>query len=273
MRLGFGAFYGRHAITRRAGVFDCAVRDADPVRTVVRHSHDDAHFVLVLDGLYASSARGAPALASDPILIFNPPGTTHRDRFETTGGPIRGQFLTISVQAGELDRLGAGRRLRREACAVTDPDAVRCAGRLARETLGRSATGTLALEAGALDLLGAVTTADRDHRDAPSWLSGARERMLDAPSTPVTVAELADEAGVHPVHFARVFRRVHGTGPAAFMRQHRVELAIALLRQTRRPIGEIAAATGYVDQSHLHRAVRRRTGVTPGVVRGQPVQA
>ncbi len=267
MRLAFGSFYGQCAISRQAGAFECAVRDADPIRTVARHTHDDAHFVLVLDGLYASSARGAPAVATEPILVYNPPGTTHRDRFESDGGPFRGRFLTISIAADRLEQLVGEQRLPDDAFALPEPAALRLAVGLTDETTRRSPTSALALEGGALELLAMLAPADRTGVEAPSWLGPARERMLDTPATPVTVATLARDAGVHPVHFARVFRRVHGLGPAEFMRRHRVDLAIALLRHTRRPIGEIATATGFVDQSHLHRAVRRRTGVTPGAVR------
>ena len=44
-------------------------------------------------GVPQFGARGAPDCASSPTLIFNPPGTTHRDRF--TNG--LGTFVTVSV--------------------------------------------------------------------------------------------------------------------------------------------------------------------------------
>jgi AraC-like DNA-binding protein len=36
-----------------------------------------------------------------------------------------------------------------------------------------------------------------------------------------------------------------------------------------RPLMEIAESAGFCDQSHLCRAVRRRTGLTPSALRGR----
>lgn len=57
-----------------------------------RHSHDEAHFVLVLSGGYMSSAVGTLLVSNTPVLIYNPLGTTHEGRFH--GG--RGSFVAIS---------------------------------------------------------------------------------------------------------------------------------------------------------------------------------
>lgn len=59
---------------------------------IPRHTHEDAHFLLIIDGLYLTSARNVEQLCSSSTLIFNPSGTTHRDRFHTRGG----RFLTVS---------------------------------------------------------------------------------------------------------------------------------------------------------------------------------
>src|SRR5262249_17545307 len=55
-------------------------------------------FVMVLDGLYISSALNAGPRCRAPTLIYNPPGTTHRDRFEQ----LSGQFLGIAVSSASL---------------------------------------------------------------------------------------------------------------------------------------------------------------------------
>jgi hypothetical protein len=56
--LPFGTFYGRVDVRRHAPGLEIAVLNADPHRVVERHSHEEAHFVLVLSGLYVSTAAG-----------------------------------------------------------------------------------------------------------------------------------------------------------------------------------------------------------------------
>jgi len=80
--------------------------------------------------------------------------------------------------------------------------------------------------------------------------------------------DLAKIAGVHPVHFARTFRRVYGCTISDYVRGLRVARAMLLLRGTA-PLDEIALAIGFADQSHFCREFKRVAGVTPGEFRSR----
>lgn len=64
-------------------------------------------------------------------------------------------------------------------------------------------------------------------------------------------------------HLVRVFSDNVGVPPHAYLRQVRVDRAKALLAAGL-PVAEAAVATGFADQSHLHRWFKRLWGVTPG---------
>ncbi len=51
------------------------------------------------------------------------------------------------------------------------------------------------------------------------------------------------------------------------MIDRRVDEARSLLQHTNASIAAIALQTGFADQSHLTRTMRKRLGVTPGEVR------
>jgi len=78
---------------------------------------------------------------------------------------------------------------------------------------------------------------------------------------------LAAIAGLSTHHFARAFHQSVGMPPHSYLLSRRLERAERMLRETERPLSEIAAATGFADQSHLARHFRRRTGMSPRLAR------
>jgi AraC family transcriptional regulator len=268
--LPFGAFYGSVDRRLRAPGLEVAVLSADPHRIVERHSHDDAHFVFVLDGLYISSAAGAVPVSAGPALIFNPAGTTHRDRFEARDRVMTGRFLTLSIGSDMIDaaRQDAGETTPR-AVALTSVHAHSLAHRLATVS-DDHVDDALQRESLALALLSEVTaTRPAPHRSAPGWLSVACEQLDDALGSDIRIADIAREAGVHPVHLARMFRLSTGVTPGDYLRQRRLAHACTLLRESRRPLSDIALTCGFVDQSHFATAFRRAYRVTPSAYRLQ----
>ena len=86
--------------------------------------------------------------------------------------------------------------------------------------------------------------------------------LLSDPATPRPLARLAALTGYSPWHFLRRFRRETGLTPHAFQMLGRLRLARALLR-TDTALAETAAAAGFTDQSHMHKAFRRQHNLTP----------
>ncbi len=78
----------------------------------------------------------------------------------------------------------------------------------------------------------------------------------------LSLTELAHISGLSPSHLQRSFRQHFGVSPAHFQHQCRINDACQRLRQ-QQPISEVAAATGYADQSHLYRWFRRFIDTTP----------
>jgi AraC family transcriptional regulator len=87
---------------------------------------------------------------------------------------------------------------------------------------------------------------------------------------PIEVATLATIAGRSPFHFARVFRRSVGMSPHRYVVHLRLERAIELVREGRSSLAEIAARTGFADQSHLSRWTRRVHGISLTQLSGGP---
>jgi AraC-like DNA-binding protein len=84
---------------------------------------------------------------------------------------------------------------------------------------------------------------------------------------PLTICQLAEEAGLSRSQFDRQFRRLYGTAPREYLLRTRVRAACRRLRETDDPVTAIAIDTGFYDHSHLSRTFRRFTGSSPTLYR------
>lgn len=80
---------------------------------------------------------------------------------------------------------------------------------------------------------------------------------------PLTVDDLAREAGLSRAHFSREFRRAFGDPPHRYLLTRRLERAAMLLRNTDRSVTEICFAVGLDSLGSFTSSFRRIYGVTP----------
>lgn len=79
----------------------------------------------------------------------------------------------------------------------------------------------------------------------------------------ISLNELAQLVDLKPFRLLRAFRKQFGLPPHAYLNHLRVHQAKRLLASGY-PIVAAALATGFSDQSHLHRHFKKMLGVTPG---------
>ncbi|HEX8887645.1 MAG TPA: helix-turn-helix domain-containing protein [Pyrinomonadaceae bacterium] len=79
--------------------------------------------------------------------------------------------------------------------------------------------------------------------------------------------EIAAAAYLSPFHFARLFKKLTGTSPHAYLGNLRVARSQSLLAETDLSISEVSARVGYSSPSHFTKAFRQTTGLTPRAFR------
>jgi AraC family transcriptional regulator len=79
----------------------------------------------------------------------------------------------------------------------------------------------------------------------------------------LTLVELSAEAGVHPVHLSRVFRKCTGSGIGDYIRRLRIKAACEKMLAPKNTLADISFDTGFADQSHFTRVFRGFTGMSP----------
>jgi AraC-like DNA-binding protein len=107
---------------------------------------------------------------------------------------------------------------------------------------------------------------DSKHRTrfASAGVERVRNYLRAHPLDKVTLAQLAEVAGLSRFHLLRRFQRAYGLTPRAYQMELRLALACRLLEAGATP-AQASYAAGFADQSHLTRRMKQTLGVTPGL--------
>jgi AraC family transcriptional regulator len=157
-----------------------------------------------------------------------------------------------------------------DATCFRNRDIVSAAHFLVRESARWNETSPLLAESICLELLARVARRpSTPPKKPPVWLPRAKEMFYEECVNPCRIADAAQAIGVHPVHFARSFRRFFHCTPGEYLVRCRLDRAITLLVESKWSLAEIALQTGFCDQSHFSNMFKRHFGISPRAYRSQ----
>lgn len=268
LRLSSPTFGAPVAVLRLAGL-TLTEASLGPRTHFPAHAHGNDSMSLVIGGSLTERWEGRPFAMRRDEVAFKPADAIHENVVGATGARI----LVI-----ELSREWMRQHATLTAGCASAPSIIpspSISRRLRREFRQPDSFTDIAVQSLCLELIHAL--ADRQSgtvpRGRPVWLSLVVQALHDRFREPMTLSDLANVAGVHPVHLAQSFRRHQGTTVGSYLRQLRIDYGATQLRTTQRPLSEIALECGFFDQSHFSRYFKRYTGYTPAAFRDMPTDA
>jgi AraC-like DNA-binding protein len=108
--------------------------------------------------------------------------------------------------------------------------------------------------------LSRVGLIDRRIRRAVELMQAQLHREL-------SLKEIAAASFLSPFHFARLFKKLTGASPHAYLATLRTKQAQTLLAESDLSITEISSRVGYSNSSHFTQSFRQMTGLTPRAFR------
>jgi AraC-like DNA-binding protein len=193
------------------------------------------------------------------------------------------EWLTVSLGQGTVDR--AADVLDRSGEVVfsgpfATPDRCleltsrRLALELTRDAPGRNTMLDLLVDVWARELVREHARVDRTERLERSRvgvvdrrLRRAIEFIHDHHARELSTSEIASAAYLSEFHFARLFKRVTGQTPHAYVAGVRLARARRLLAESELSVGEVGERVGYSSASHFAKVFREATGLTPTAYR------
>jgi AraC family transcriptional regulator len=260
-----GSFYG--AVQQRREQCDAIftdLRHSSP-RKLPEHAHELPFFALLLDGDYGEHYGRQHKQFGPFTMAYRPAGVPHQDEI----GPRGVRFFEIELRPSWRKRIHdcSGRLdIARDECG--GGKTLWLAMKLFRATRGMHPGCDLLLESLLAELVGAIARMPPETaKDAPRWLGRVVDRLKSEYSERLTLDTLAREAGVHPVHLSRVFRRCEGEGIGEYVHRLRIRAACELMVARHKSLAEVSLTTGFADQSHFTRAFGRIAGMSPAAFR------
>lgn len=258
----YGSVAGRQAV---GGAIFTELRHAE-ARKLPAHSHDLPFFCLFFGGDYGEKYGRRDVQFRPFTLSFRPAGVPHQDEV----GPKGARMFGIEVERGWQHSLQSCSGNLGIAYDFEGGELLWLGLKLYSETRTSLDASDLQVESLVSELLGCVACKpERSRVTAPFWLRRIMEKLRAEFSERLTMDDLAREAGVHPVHLSRVFRRITGKGIGEYVHRLRVREACERMLDPERSLADISCDLGFADQSHFTRAFRVITGMSPGAFRTQ----
>lgn len=97
----------------------------------------------------------------------------------------------------------------------------------------------------------------------PGFGREAQEYLARHHAEPVSIDDVARHFHLSRQYFTKLFRRLVGQSPHAYLTDVRLQHAKTLLDGTALPIQELSARVGFADAYYFSRTFRQHTGLTP----------
>lgn len=243
--------------------FAVSTRALEPGQRVDWHDHGRPTLCVVGSGRVLEEDARRVRERADGDLVFRSEPDPHRNQALS-----RSLVLVVELSESALQRLralglpGSGAHFART-------ERTRLLARQLGSLRGGTTSGDRLALVGCLHELMAelVRHEARRERLSPPWLLRVRDRLHDELAESPDLEELARDTPVSGLALRRAFRRHFGLTVTDYLLQRRLEEACRLLAKSALPLADVAAETGFCDQSHLTRVMRRRIGTTPGEYR------
>ena len=231
-----------------------------PNHRLSKHLHEDPGYCLLLDGSYAENYRHRKLTCKPWTVLFRPPGEPHSNDIQVTGA----HCFTIEPRAHWLANLRDRTALRDGAYIFQGP----WAGWFSLKIYNEFLSGEISplLVEGLVLAIASDDSCKQDRplkRNPPRWLDRAKEIVHDRFAEPLSIAEIAELVGVHPVYLAQLFRQHFRCTIGEYVRQLRIEFACRKIATSEASLVEVSLAAGFSNQAHFSRVFKRLTNMTP----------
>lgn len=263
---------GKHPKTMETFHFSCSVHSPQVERFSAKiftteypaHAHDGYVVGVVHHGVQEFLCKSGTHYAKAGSLIFLNPNEIHSAKAAYSSGVA---YQTLQIPPLMIEKVcGANFRFK-QSMIFAMPLARQLAKMLSQLDAAQGANCWLDKLAEIIDLILKVQfhLTEQLHRKYDERLSHLLKYIEANVTSRISLKTLAYQSNISPQHVIRCFKSALGVTPQDYIQARRVALAKRMLQD--HDSSEVAALTGFTDQSHLTRWLKACYGVTPSLYR------
>lgn len=220
------------------------------------HFHENSHFSHILSGGSKEIRTGFTENQTEGTSLYYYPGVAHQNTSYRAGTRIfnvefEDQFFHLN-----------GLIIPEDVKALWNKKPIVGSGlmKILKEHYYNDNYSPTATELLCIDLL---TDSQEKPKHYPEWTKQIIEVLNDHWDTPLQLHSFAEQLQIHPVTLSKYFSRYFTCTLGEYFRKLKIERSLAIIRQDKHSLTEIAYLCGFTDQAHFTKTFRQVTGMNP----------
>jgi AraC family transcriptional regulator len=258
-QLQTGQFYGR--TTETIYLDGVTLTDTEYTEDKVDwHYHKNAYFTFILLGRLIEGNKKETYNCSAGSLLFHNWQEPHFNTKST--GFTRG--FHIEIEQKWMDNLTFNSNNLEGNIHILDPDLKLLMYKIFKETKINDNTTAISLQGLLMQTLDSLQRKQETLiKRKPMWVTKINEILHDQFSEKLSLIDLSNILGIHPVHLSRDFSKYFQCSLGDYIRKLKIEKSLSLLSNEKNSLMDITFECGFADQSHFIRCFKEITGINP----------
>ena len=224
------------------------------------HYHENAYFFYHLRGRLDEVNKKQTLTCTPGTLLFHHWQDPHYDKNFSTDA----QFFHIELEKNWFARHDINPAVLEGSIQLEDPAFKLMFQKIYGESRINDSITQLSVDGLLLQSFAVIMrNSQRERHGVPGWVEKVKELLNGAGTGPITLLQIAQETGLHPVHLSREFPKYFNAGFGEYVRSWKIEKAASLLMDHELSLSGITYQCGFADQSHFTRCFKAVHRLTP----------
>jgi AraC family transcriptional regulator len=242
---------------RADGVFAHAKTFRSEGSDAATHYHESSHLSFIVQGGVLDKRKTSESERLSGELMFFHAGEPHQTFIKAF--PTKNINLAIE---NEFLQNNLATEAALKSAVDKNPNAKFIMLKIYREIISEDAFSGSSIKMLLLNLIHA-NPENESKNTRPGWIKIVAELTRDKWNESLTLKDLSEAAGVHPITVSKHFPKYFSCTFGEYMRRLKIEKSLYFLKVSSFSLTDVAFECGFSDQSHFIRTFKQLTGFLP----------